>query len=912
MKQRKITAFVIALAAFTSAIQPMTITVLANDDAINPKTNLPYTFDLREKGLVSAVKDQLSYGTCWAHGMMAALESEMIADDPSVDLSEWFLAYALRSGEMGMTDNPDFDVLEFGSFFQDAVPLLLNRVGPMREADYPYDSGRPDLSGSIKEYQQQACLEVTGAHIYNPWQYDADTGDDEYEYEPLAVKKQLYSGHAVAFSVSTSHLQSSCYNSENSTLYYPEHLADQILAEYGQNAPTNGHMMTIVGWDDNYPAENFNYKPDRNGAWLVKNSWGTNWGDCGYLWISYADTTVEDYGWFDVRPAYDHDQYYSHDNWGVLGSLSFSLNETDTEGYYANVFVPEKDTCLTDLTLACLDPADTMEVTVFTGLKDRNNPASGTASKVMTYTFPEKGYYQVPLSETVVAAKGEPFAVAVRASGKAGAHIPCEVVEADWKIIKDRTGYMRGNHLDFTGKSISATGSQIAKTFGRQESFVSKDGKSWTDTADLDKIVNTLNLEMVVGNVCVRAYGVDAGSVRFSKESNEAAIGEKIALTNAEGADIYYAIDGGDYQQYKEPISFTGDMTISAYADTGSKAVQTRHYTQRHAVLSSLLMYGDEGFQYADLNKQGFQLTGTDNSFLQPISTGSITINGEKVISGHKYFLKPEDTDTAVVVRVEQEGMIPTEYKISVREPAPPEIPNGLFYDMYSNTVCEFRNGTALEKNLTDGTETVFTYQQVEAGIWEFRIGDEVNRYKGDLWRGTDDGFLRCFISLDSELENYRMYAYLNPLSFAAYPVYTHTEIQSLALPAYQNGSGKKATSVQLNETFTGEITLAFYDGKTLLDTLYADPFGLMYSGDMSQRYYYAPPQYRRCDLNGDNEISIADAVMAMRLIAEDAPEQMPSQPAMEAADLNNDGVLTILDTNLLVDMILRMDDCRA
>ena len=135
MKRRRLTAFVIALAAFSSAVPQVPLTASADEESINPKTNLPYAFDLREKGLVTAVKNQNPYGTCWAHGMMAALESAMIADDPSVDLSEWFLAYALRSGETGLTDDPNFDILGNGSFFQDAVPLVLNRVGPMREAD---------------------------------------------------------------------------------------------------------------------------------------------------------------------------------------------------------------------------------------------------------------------------------------------------------------------------------------------------------------------------------------------------------------------------------------------------------------------------------------------------------------------------------------------------------------------------------------------------------------------------------------------------------------------------------------------------------------------------------------------------------------------------------------------------------
>ena len=65
--------------------------------------------------------------------------------------------------------------------------------------------------------------------------------------------------------------------------------------------------MTLVGWDDNYHAENFNYTPESNGAWLKKNSWGPEWGDAGYVWISYEDDAIGNISWFDVQPASTHD-----------------------------------------------------------------------------------------------------------------------------------------------------------------------------------------------------------------------------------------------------------------------------------------------------------------------------------------------------------------------------------------------------------------------------------------------------------------------------------------------------------------------------------------------------------------------------------------------------------------------------
>ena len=56
------------------------------------------------------------------------------------------------------------------------------------------------------------------------------------------------------------------------------------------------HAVSIIGWDDNFKASNFPSElgVTQDGAWLVLNSWGTNFGNNGCFWVSYQDYYIEE------------------------------------------------------------------------------------------------------------------------------------------------------------------------------------------------------------------------------------------------------------------------------------------------------------------------------------------------------------------------------------------------------------------------------------------------------------------------------------------------------------------------------------------------------------------------------------------------------------------------------------------
>ena len=92
---------------------------------------------------------------------------------------------------------------------------------------------------------------------------------------------------------------------------------------YTQNHPQNcedtDHVALIVGWDDDFPAECFSTPASRNGAWLVQNSFGVFWGNCGYYWVSY-DMPIPNFYDCSVTNEYSSAISFGRNVWATVYS----------------------------------------------------------------------------------------------------------------------------------------------------------------------------------------------------------------------------------------------------------------------------------------------------------------------------------------------------------------------------------------------------------------------------------------------------------------------------------------------------------------------------------------------------------------------------------------------------------------
>ena len=541
--------------------------------------------------------------------------------------------------------------------------MLTSWLGPVSESLFPFDDFdvlNPDTDWDT--IRAQAEYHVSDANMFT---YHIE--EENFPEQLNAVKQAVYHGHAMSMSY---YNKTSCYDKDTNAYFT------------GDSELENGtyHAVSIVGWDDNFSADNFKENPGKDGAFLIKNSWGTDWGDYGYFWISYYDTSMLEFYYLQTEPLQKHEKMYQYD-YGYW--TAFSVTAGEKSAYVANVFTAEKDTYLTSVMLCTAMPDEQYSIRIYTNPTRNTNPATGTPSEYTVGSLKEAGYHTIDLTSPVALHKGEKFSIVAELSSDVGQHVVCEA-----HTRNTVTGTDGAVSVDAT----MLTEDMIKQDFNAGESFYSSNGRKWYDIYEEDTINETYTLEdgteiqtyAVLGNICIRGLTQDSGVIIFSEESDALPVGTEIVLSSPGSSQIYYSINHGEYQLYTEPLLMPEEsVTVSAYAVVNEEncAIFEKSYDVQNAQISSILYIEDGREKYLQFEQTSeFQYetvcipsAKADIIEFQPMTTGTILLDEAILYSGAVTRTDWKDKER-LILHVSQENMNDTNYIIHLQEPEPLQI----------------------------------------------------------------------------------------------------------------------------------------------------------------------------------------------------------------------------------------------
>ena len=432
-----------------------------------PESEIPASFDLRsvdtdgdgigDRCYVTPVRFQNPFSSCWAFAAIAAAETSLLgsvyADDPeawrTLDLSEKQLAYFTHmllndpsssqhgEGQTAADTTNMFEVYGGGStvlaamaFAQGIGPSLehpdLSNVGELFEyhgkerittLDYidgafrNYHYSDEDDWNIPEEFRFHHDYVLTEAHLLpSPAQQPAPNQYVYNEAGTAAIKRQLLKKRGVMINVLAD------LNSPNPTASETAKYISSSWAHYTWDFGSSNHAVTIIGWDDHYPRENFlaEHQPPADGAWLTKNSWGSaaeafpsyakgDWGieneegkHTGYFWISYYDHSLDDPIALELKAA---TAPQSVDQYDYFLPISVGSKSYIRPVSMANVFKADHSKTIRAISCVTASANTSVHYQIYLLQDAYQTPEDGLMAAEGDTFFVDAGFHRIPVGE---------------------------------------------------------------------------------------------------------------------------------------------------------------------------------------------------------------------------------------------------------------------------------------------------------------------------------------------------------------------------------------------------------------------------------------------------------------------------------------------------------------------------------
>ena len=331
----------------------------------NPGAKFAAKYDLRDLGVIAPVELQSS-GGCWAYSGMSTIESRLLfLGEGAYDFSDNNLKYCHGFFDSRSTNGNAWMISAY----------FARQSGPLMEAQDPHPGGTSQPGVNCPTGEPSAFF----------------IRESRYPSGEMANTKQLIIDVGSYWTLI--YYNANYFNAVDATYFY------------GGTHEVN-HVVNIVGWDDD------KVTAGGVGAWICQNTYGTNWGENGFFYVSYNDTQLLKYNAYypELKPYDSEARVLLYDELGNYSSLGYN-SET---AYSLCKFTASEDLLIQEIGTYAMAYGTSISVEVYLNYDEASRSLSTLLAAIPPQISEEPGLYTFDLNNPFVAPTGSDFYVKIK------------------------------------------------------------------------------------------------------------------------------------------------------------------------------------------------------------------------------------------------------------------------------------------------------------------------------------------------------------------------------------------------------------------------------------------------------------------------------------------------------------------